>query len=128
MDTLDSVSLRCKSKIYPSHRSRPYSDSTLIVNSCLFLLIYIVVVKRQEMVIWVDNNNCKHFPELKTPWGLQVLRKQPYQRNFVDCYHYCRSESGELLINQSCNAIDLAITFNLRNTFPDGFASLVLGF
>ena len=38
------------------------------------------------------------------------------------------SESGELLINQSCNAIDLASTVNLRNTFPDGFASLVLGF
>ena len=38
------------------------------------------------------------------------------------------SESVELLINQSCNAIDLASTVNLRNTFPDGFASLVLGF
>ena len=37
-------------------------------------------------------------------------------------------ESEELIINQSGNAIDLACTVNLRNTFPDGFASLVLRF
>ena len=65
------------------------------------------------MVSRVDINNCKHFPELKTPLGLNVLRKQPSQHNFVD---------------QSGNAVDLASTINIRNTFPREFASLVLVF
>ena len=39
------------------------------------------------------------------------------------------SESDDLILNQSGNAIDQAITVNhLRNTFPDGLASLVWGF
>ena len=64
MDTLDSESLRCRSEIliYSSHPSRPHSDSAVIVNYCLFVLIYIELVKRQEMIIQVDANNCKHFP------------------------------------------------------------------
>ena len=48
----------------------PNSDVALNVNYCLFVFIYIVVVKRQEMVSRVDTNNCKQFPELKTHWGL----------------------------------------------------------
>ena len=70
MDTLDSVGLICKSKILTSSiRSRLHSDSTLIVNYCLFVLIYIVVVRRQEMASWVDNNNYKHFPKVENTLG-----------------------------------------------------------
>ena len=65
MDTLHSVSLRCKSKILalPIALAKPHSDSALIVKYCLFELIHIVVVKRQEMVSRVDTNNWKHFPD-----------------------------------------------------------------
>ena len=39
------------------------------------------------------------------------------------------SESDDLILNQSGNEIDQASTVNhLRNTFPDGLASLVVGF
>ena len=41
----------------------------LDLNYCLFVLKYMVDVNWQEMVIWVDINNFKHFPELKTPYG-----------------------------------------------------------
>ena len=64
MDTPDSTSLRCKSKILtlPIALDHMHSDSALIVNYCLYVLIYIAPVKRQEMVSQVDANNCKHFP------------------------------------------------------------------
>ena len=82
------------------------------------------------MVGWVDTNNGKNFPELKTPWGLQVLRKlsQHLSTILLIAITFAGSESEEPVLNQSGNAIDLASTVNLRNTFPDGFASLVLGF
>ena len=38
------------------------------------------------------------------------------------------SESEEVTINQSGNAIDMASTVNLRDTFPDRSATLVLDF
>ena len=39
-----------------------------------------------------------------------------------------KSDKVNLTINQSGNAIDLARNANLRNTFPDRFASLALEF
>ena len=74
-----------------------------------------VVVNWQEMVSWVDINNFKHFPELKTPpWDFR------YSGNLNTimwiAITIAGSESEELTINQSGNAIDLASTVNLRNT------------
>ena len=57
------------------------------------------------MVSWVDNNNCKHFPELKTPCGDFRCSGNTI---LLIAITIAGSESGELLINQSCNAIDLA--------------------
>ena len=72
-----------------------------------------VVVNWQEMVSWVDINNFMHFPE-NTPWDFR------YSGNFNTimwiAITIAGSESEELTINQSGNAIDLASTVNLRNT------------
>ena len=97
----------------------------MIVNYCLFELIYIVLVKRQEMVSRVDANNCKHFPQ---PGDFRCSGNSHLNPILLIAITIAGSESEELIINQSCKTIDFASTANLRNTFPDGFASLVLGF
>ena len=79
------------------------------------------------MVSWVDTNNCKHFSELKTPWDFRCSENSLFNTILAIFITTAGSESKELINNQSCNAIDLASTVNLRNPFPDRSASLVLG-
>ena len=65
------------------------------------------------MVSWADTNNCKHFPDLKTPWGLQVLRSNSHLNTILlIAITIAGSESEELILNQSGNAIDRASTVN----------------
>ena len=72
-----------------------------------------VVVNWQEMVSWVDINNFKHFPESKTtPWDFRYSGNL----NTIMWIAIAGSESEELTINQSGNAIDWLVTVNLRNT------------
>ena len=80
------------------------------------------------MVSYVDTNNCKHYPELKHPGDFRCSGNSHLNTILLIAITIAGCESEELIINQSGNAIDLASTVNLRKTFPDGFASLVLGF
>ena len=68
MDTLNSVDVRVKYLLFPIALDH-IQISTLIVNYRLFILIYIVVVKRQEMVSWGRYQQLHALPSVENTLG-----------------------------------------------------------
>ena len=82
------------------------------------------------MVSQVDANNCKQFrvQSWKHIGDFRCSGNSHLNTILLIAITIAGSDSEELIINQSGNAIGLSSTVYLRNTFPDWFASLVLGF